>query len=137
VFIQSINPATKTLMVALLAVLLAACGGSAGNTPADTAKAFYATTFAENPNIDPFVCASNRTFAETMMQAMTAMKTQMNVSMFDTSGLKFETSAQSGDTATVTVSGKVKGTVAGQPVEIDYPPTPITLKNENGWKICV
>lgn len=125
----------RLFMVVWVALLFTGCGANT-TTPEAIAKSFYETAFSEKPQIEPYVCASNRAFADSMMTAMTAMKTQMNVSMFDTSGLKFEAGTQNSNTATVTVSGKVRGTVAGKPVEIDYPPTPITLKNENGWKIC-
>ena len=55
----------------------------------------------------------------------------------DVSGLKYEVANQSGDTANVKVSGKMKMTVAGATNEADYTPLTVQLKNESGaWKVC-
>lgn len=54
----------------------------------------------------------------------------------DLSSLTFTTQNESGDTADVAVSGKLKITINGATTEIDYPVPLLKMKNENGWKVC-
>src|SRR5687767_11882332 len=104
-----------------LAVVLAACGGGAsgggggasggGGNPADAAKGFYNGLYGDG-KIEQFVCGSNKAAVDAIKQGVDASKKAMEAAKatFDVSGLKYETANQSGDTADVKVSGKIKTT---------------------------
>ncbi len=124
----------KTVFFTIMLVALVGCGASP--SPSDVVKSFYETSLAEKPNIDAFICTSNKDAAMGMMRAMDSLKSQMSVARFDTSGLKYEILNQNATDAQVKVSGKLKWTIAAQSFDTDYPGTNIVLKNENGWKVC-
>jgi hypothetical protein len=126
---------TQAVMLFSVLIVLAACGG-AGASPADVTKSFYEAAFSDKADVAAYVCKSNQTMGMRMLSDMEQFKSQMNIVKVDLSSLKFETVSQAGDNASVKVSGKLKGTVGAQPLDIDYSATTVTLKNESGWKVC-
>ncbi|MBX3083353.1 MAG: hypothetical protein KF716_17100 [Anaerolineae bacterium] len=135
-----------TALVAMLtfAVLLTACNNNGGDTnntsssggdPAGAAKAFFDALYGGTV-ADTMFCAANaaavKTGLEQSKQALTASGAKIDVS-----GLKYDVANQSGDSADVKVSGKIKMTVAGTTNEADYTPLTLNMKNEGGsWKVC-
>lgn len=133
-----------------LVFVLAACGGNTGSSssngssssgsggnPADAAKGFYEGLYG-SAQIDQFVCGSNKAAVDALKQAVESSKSALAASnaKIDVSGLKYETANQSGDSADVKVSGKLKMTVAGNTQETDFPAMTLKMKNESGWKVC-
>jgi hypothetical protein len=142
---------TLTALVFGLALILTACGRgapagsgnssstgpSSGGNPTDAAKGFYDGLYGDG-NVEQFVCTSNKAAVDAIKQGAEASKKQMAAAnaKIDVSGLKYEAANQSGDTADVKVSGKIKTTVSGTSTEADFPPVTLKLKNESGWKVC-
>jgi hypothetical protein len=134
-----------------LGIVLVACGGGApassptsntsssggGGNPADAAKGFYDGLYGDG-NIDQYVCGSNKAAVDAIKQGVEASKKQMAAAntKIDVSGLKYETANQSGDSADVKVSGKIKMTASGNAMETDFPAVTLKMKNESGWKVC-
>jgi hypothetical protein len=131
-----------------MVVVLVACGSNAGSSsgsassgngsdPSGAAKGFYEGLYGSG-QIDQFVCGSNKTAVDALKQAVESSKSAMAASKatIDVSGLKYETANQSGDSADVKVSGKLKMSVAGNAQETDFPAITLKMKNENGWKVC-
>ncbi len=129
-------------------IALSACGssGSSSNTtsssggggsPADAAKGFYDGLYGSG-QIDQFVCASNKASVDAIKQSVTASKSALAASnaSIDVSGLKYDVANQSGDSADVKVSGKIKTTVGGASNDTDFPAITLKMKNESGWKVC-
>jgi hypothetical protein len=54
----------------------------------------------------------------------------------DLSGLSFKTTEQSGDTASVQVTGKLKVTLLGQALEEDIDEAMPMVKEDGKWKVC-
>ena len=135
----------------VLVFILSACGGNAGGgggtsggntsggggSPADAAKAFFDALFSGGA-IDQYVCKSNAAAVDGLKQGVNTMKTSLAATgaKIDISGLKFEASNVSGDSADVKVSGKLKTTANGNSMDTDYPPATLKMKNESGWKVC-
>jgi len=143
----------RSMLVVLglvLAITLAACGNNGGSgsggsssgssgsgSPADAAKGFYDGLYGSG-QIDQYVCSSNKAAVDSIKQSVESSKSALAASKasIDVSGLKYETANQSGDSADVKVSGKIKTTVAGTSQETDFPPITLKMKNESGWKVC-
>jgi hypothetical protein len=132
----------KTLsLVVVCLLLLTACGGTGGGggggggDPAAAAKSFFEAVFTGKGDAAALVCKSG---GDAFKQGMDSMKTTLTASgaTIDIAGLKFEAANQSGDSADVKVSGKMKITVSGASTEQDFPPSTIKMKNEGGWKVC-
>jgi ketosteroid isomerase-like protein len=132
-----------TVLIAALALVLSACGnsGNSGNTstsggdPAAAAKAFFEALYGGSAS-DALFCkaggAEVKAALDQSKQAITASGAKIDVS-----GLKYEAANQSGDSADVKVSGKLKMTVAGTTNEVDYTALTLKMKNEDGgWKVC-
>jgi hypothetical protein len=121
----------------ILAISVAACGGgsSASNAgkPEDAAKAMFDTLFA-GKDIASMLCSSQQSQASTIKDTFSRLA-DANATV-DTSGLTYTASDVSGDTAKVTVGGKLKVTVSGTSKEVAFPNIPLPMKNENGWKAC-
>ena len=137
----------KSMLIVLatsfaLSVLLAACGGGGGGSsssssssggPADGAKAFFDALYSGGA-LDKLVCKAAGAGADTMKQSASALSA--SGAKIDTSGLKYDVSNQSGDSADVKVSGKLKSTVSGNSTDMDFPAVTVKMKNEDGWKYC-
>jgi hypothetical protein len=129
-----------SLMVACL-FLLTACGGTGGGggggggDPAAAAKAFFEAAFTGKGDAAALVCKAG---GDDFKKGMDTIKSSLTASgaTIDVSGLKFETANQSGDSADVKVSGKMKLTASGTSMDQDFPATTIKMKNEGGWKVC-
>lgn len=132
--------------VLMMALVLAACGGAApagttttGDTPEAVAKAFVEATFSGNIEAARgVVCAAMA--AELTDEAASAMAAMGEAEM-DFSGLTFTPSDVTDTSATVTVGGKLKVTVAGASQELDFATmgssAAFPLVKENGaWKVC-
>jgi hypothetical protein len=128
-------------LVAVCLLLLTACGGTGGGgggggNPADAAKAFFEAVFAGKGDPAPLICKSG---GDAFKKGMESMKAGFAASggTVDVSGLKFETANQTGDSADVKVTGKIKVSAGGQSMEQDFPPNVVVkMKNEGGWKVC-
>ncbi len=143
-----------------LALMLSACGGGSAGTggstssgtgvgtgtttggttgtgsttgtgkPEDAARIFVDAVLT-GKDLTGLICSAQ---VDNLKQGLASIA-QPNVSV-DTSGLTFQTSKVSGNTAQVAVSGKVKLTIGGKSGEIPAPWTSMTMQNENGWKFC-
>ena len=124
------------IIALVLSVSMAACGGGGGaaaGKPEDAAKAMIDALFS-GKDISPMVCASAKGQVDQMKTALSSIAGAG--ATIDTSGLTYTASNVSGDTATVTVAGNMKITVGGNSTTSAFPSAPMTLKNENGWKVC-
>lgn len=145
-----------TLLASLILILvLAACGGTStqpltGATPAGggggggadspeaAVRGFLEAVYTGEGDAAAMMCESNADVAEQTragMAAITAAFAANNASV-DASGLTYETISEEGDTAQVTVGGNLEVTVAGTAQTIPFTETTITVRNEDGWKIC-
>src|SRR5215467_6061456 len=137
----------KTTFVAValsfvMALILSACGSSSGGgggnsssgggDPAAGAKGFYEALYSGGA-LDQFVCKAYAASADAMKSSAAALTT--GGAKIDLSGLKYEAANQSGDTADVKVSGKLKTTVSGTSTDTDFPAITLKMKNESGWKV--
>lgn len=145
-------PMTAIISV-ILVLILAACGGPApasnggqgesnansGGTPDAAARAFFEAVFSGEGDVAPMLCSVNAAAAEQIREGMEALKSTLAAgnATVDMSGLNFETTSESGDTAQVRISGSLKVSIAGVDQETDYPEVTIPMRNEGGsWKIC-
>ncbi len=90
-------------------------------------------------DVNQYLCTANAAQAKAISQGMDTIKQSLAASgaKIDPSNLKFDAAAPSGDTAQVTVSGKLKTTIGSNSTDTDYPSTKISMKNEGGsWKVC-
>jgi hypothetical protein len=128
-----------TKFVALFAIvfLISACAGI-DPAPANAAKNFFIDTWAGKA-VAAYMCTSNAAAAQTVKQGLEQLtNTLQGKATIDSSGLKFETSSQSGDTAQVKLTGKYKLTVPGRTdTTLEISETMITMKKEgDSWKVC-
>jgi PBP1b-binding outer membrane lipoprotein LpoB len=137
--------------VLMLALVLAACGGGtpavaatqapavSAETPESVAKTFVEATFSGNiDSAKTVVCAAMA--AELTDEAAAAMSAMAEAEM-DFSGLTFTASDVTDTTATVTVSGILKMTMAGVTQDMDFsdmgPGAAFPLVKEGGArKVC-
>ena len=136
----------------VLAAILSGCGGSASNgnassssansagadNPADVAKGYFVALYS-GAATDPFICTGNAAVTNGLKQMGDAVAAGITSSgaKVDTSGLTYETANQTGNTADVKVSGKVKTvSAAGTSSAHDFPPQTLKMKKDNGWKVC-
>jgi hypothetical protein len=140
------------LVSVMVAMLLAACVGAApigggGNTttgggggdPAAGARSFFEAVFTGAGDLDPLLCTANAAAAAQIREGMETLKTMLAAgdAEVDVSGLTYTTSNQTADTATVTVAGQIKFSVAGVEQTQDFPEAPVQMRNEGGsWKVC-
>lgn len=121
----------------IMAVSMVACGNaspaSGTGKPEDGAKAMFDAVFA-GKDIAPMVCSSSQGDVSKMKEAFSRFGDAG--ATIDTSGLTYTASDVSGDKATVKVGGKLKVTVSGTSKDVPLPGLPISMKNENGWKVC-
>jgi ABC-type phosphate/phosphonate transport system substrate-binding protein len=132
------------LLSLIAAMLIAACGGggqtsSSGGTPADAAKAYLNASLLGQGDPASLLCSTLP--ADTKQQMQSAFDTMKQTyaasgAKLDISGLTFTSQNESGDSAEVVVSGKIKVEIGGNSQELDYPQSTIKMKNENGWKVC-
>jgi hypothetical protein len=147
-------------LLLIVALLLAACGGGATATtaPATTAPAdsgtpestgeasasggpaaavqgFFEALYTGG-DIAPFVC-SQAGVADAYQQAADASAAAFQGAEIDVSGLTYTVSDETADSATVTVSGEVVYTVAGNDTASPFPESAMSAVNEDGtWKFC-
>ncbi len=131
----------SALILMALSFVLAACGGGGGGSgsPVDAAKAFLeATTKFDKDKVLSLVCKAEKDAMEKQFAGMPALPAdQLKDLKVDLSNVKLEVVSQSGDTAEIKGSGKMKITMAGQSQEQEVGGGPNTImKNEGGWKYC-
>jgi len=138
----------------VLAAILSSCGASASNTnsssspansagsgagsPADAAKGYFVALYS-GAATDQLLCTGNPTATDPLKKMGNALSASITGSgaKVDTAGLTYETANQTGDSADVKVSGKVKTTTtAGTSSETNLPTQTLKMKNDNGWKVC-
>lgn len=140
------KPVVGILLLFVLALALTACGGGGGGgggggttgSPEDGAKAFFEAVFAGTGDVAATLCTTNQAMTDAIKQGMETLKTTLTAAggEIDVSGLTYAKTSESGDTAVVTVAGKMKVSVSGVSQEVDFPESPVQMKNENGWKVC-
>ncbi len=142
----------------VLAVILSGCGGTTSNAntsssspsnsvvsgassadnPADAAKGYFVALYS-GAATDQLLCTGNPAATDPLKKmgnALSASITGIGAKV-DTAGLTYETANQTGDSADVKVSGKVKTTTtAGTSTESNLPTQTLKMKNDNGWKVC-
>jgi hypothetical protein len=146
------------VMFALVfAAILSSCGASASNTnsssspansagsgasgagsPADAAKGYFVALYS-GAATDLLLCTGNPTATDPLKKMGNALSASITGSgaKVDTAGLTYETANQTGDSADVKVSGKIKTTTtAGTSTESNLPTQTLKMKNDNGWKVC-
>ena len=142
----------------VLAVILSGCGGTTSNAntsssspsnsvvsgassadnPADAAKGYFVALYS-GAATDQLLCTGNPAATDPLKKMGNALSASITAShaKVDTSGLTYETASQSGDSADVKVSGKVKATLpSGTSTESNLPTQTLKMKNDNGWKVC-
>ncbi len=130
----------SALILMALSFVLAACGGGGGGggSPLDAAKAFLEATVKFDKNAAlALVCAAEKDAVEKQFAGMPALPAdQLKDLKVDLSNVKLEVVSQSGDTAEIKGSGKMKITMAGQTQEQEVSGANMIVKNEGGWKYC-
>ncbi|MFW5771757.1 MAG: hypothetical protein ACOCZH_00435 [Phototrophicaceae bacterium] len=144
------NPTRKlSVLVALLAIALAvsACGGggNGSGSPTDVVEEGISRLF--EPDIDGFrelLCADviadfDASMEGTDMSQMEALFDQVDVNL---SGLEYNVSDETDDSATVTISGTLEVSVAGETQEVpvgdfltEADEIPV-VREDGDWKIC-
>ncbi len=113
-------------------------GVSGADNPSDVAKGYFAALYS-GAATDQFICTGNTTVTDGLKKMGDAVRAGIASGgiKVDTSGLTFETANQTGDSADVKISGKVKSaSAAGTSSEHVFPAQILKMKNENGWKVC-
>lgn len=113
-------------------------GSSSADDPAVSAKGYFDALYSGSP-ITQFICSAPAAsisslthFSDSITGALAASHAK-----FDLSGLNYKTANQSGDSADVSVSGKITTTsAAGTSTTSDFPALTLAMKNDGGWKIC-
>lgn len=145
--IARVLPIALLLIVALLA---AACGGGAAPTtapaddnsgdaaagsPAEAAQGFFEAIYTGG-DASAFVC-SEAGVADAYEQAAEASAAAFAEAEIDVSGLTFNVTEESADSATVEVAGEVVYTMAGVTTPVTLPASSVRMVNEDGaWKFC-
>lgn len=115
------------------AVVLSACGGGGGDTPASVAKAWNEATSVsmDAAKAKSLSCAAFQPFIDTAVEIMKAAGAKS-----DLSALKYEESNVTANSAVVRVYGKVKIDIAGTVAEEDFD-KPVEMIKEGGkWVAC-
>jgi hypothetical protein len=137
-----------SLIAAMLLVsVLAACGGAApasgttaGASPDAVAKTFIEASFTANLEAARgVVCAAMASILTDDSAA--AMQEMMSEASPDFTGLTYTVSDQTDTTATVSVGGTLKMTVAGVSQDVNFadmgPAATLTMVKEgDAWKVC-
>jgi hypothetical protein len=113
-------------------------GSSGADNPAASAKGYFDALYS-GIAITQFMCSAPAASISTLTHYGDSVTATLNASKakFDVSGLKYETANLSGDSADVSVTGKVTTiSAAGTSTSSDFPSLTLTMKNDNGWKIC-
>jgi uncharacterized protein YdeI (BOF family) len=145
-------------LIMIVALLAAACGGgaasptatpapsggestpegggeSAGGGPAAAVQGFFEALYTGG-DISPFVC-STAGVADAYQAAADASAAAFQGAEIDVSGLTYTVSDETADSATVTVSGEIVYTVAGNATSSPFTEAAMSAVNEGGtWKFC-
>lgn len=126
-----------SLVVGLLILVLAACGGGgASGSPTDAAKGFMeAIASLDEEAAKGYLCSAQAEAAD----EMTGSFDDAEGFTMDVSGLTYTAGEVSGNNATVTISGNIRMEMAGEsnelPADTLFPELPMV--NEGGsWKVC-
>jgi Ran GTPase-activating protein (RanGAP) involved in mRNA processing and transport len=108
---------------------------------AAAAKAFFdAFSQLDFAKMKDLTCDAQKSAIDQATQSMSALGDASKLKdliKIDTSGLKFEEKAASGDKATVVVSGKLKVEAMGQSQDQDVNNQELPMVKEGGaWKVC-
>jgi hypothetical protein len=131
-------------VVMMAAVVLSACGGgAAGGGAAAAAKAWFeAFSQLDMAKVTDLTCEQQK---QTIQESLAFLGGGGDVDLnqlkelfkIDVSGLTFTEKSVTGNTAVVTVSGKMKVEAFGQSQEQDVNNEDLPMVNEGGaWKVC-
>jgi len=130
------------IVVIVLSALLTACGGAGGGGGSATAAKSFFDAFSQLDfaKMKDLTCDAQKSAIDTATKSMSALGDASKLKdliKIDTSGLKFEEKAASGDKATVVVSGKLKVEAMGQSQDQDVNNEELPMVKEGGaWKVC-
>lgn len=131
------------IIVVVLSALLTACGGGGGggDGAAAVAKSFFdAFSQLDFAKMKDLTCEAQKSTMDEATKSMSALgdaAALKELLKIDTSGLKFEEKAASGDKSTVVVTGKMKIEAFGQSEEQDVNGEELPMVKEGGaWKVC-
>jgi hypothetical protein len=130
----------RTVSLTMIVLFLSACGGG-GSAPSmtDIAKQYYETYFvvtADKTQVNKLVdltCQEHKAAVEQAIKDTPAEATNVK---YDVSGVKYEVVSQNSNEGVVKSSGVMKITMDGNTQEIPANDDSISLRNENGWKVC-
>ena len=126
----------RALLVAtvFLVVFTAACGGGGGGAPDQVAKQwFQALAKGDQDTLKSLTCAASQS---DMTDAFGSLAEMAGTVTIDVSGLSFKTTEESGDNATVQVSGNIKVELLGQSAEEPMNEDMPMVKEGGKWKVC-
>ena len=137
----------KIVYLLILTVLLAACGGtpsnnnnqSTGDGPDVAARNWFTAYF--NADVDAVVAVTCAAQADAIREGAEALAGVAAAAEYDLSGVTFSVTEQTDTTATVSASGNISVTAAGQTVEQDIgasgvQPVITLVREDNAWKVC-
>ena len=120
------------VVIVFLVVFLAACGGG-GGSPEQTARQWFDALGKGDENaLKDLTCTAQHE----SLAGVAGLLGTMEGGGLDVSGLSFKTTEQSGDTASVQVTGKLKVTLLGQAVEEAIDEAMPMVKEDGKWKMC-
>jgi ABC-type glycerol-3-phosphate transport system substrate-binding protein len=140
------------LMLVVIALIAAACGGQAptttentgdtsstGGSPVDAARGYMEAALTGEGDVASFICSSiteeQRTQIVDAVNSMADTYEQMGATV-DLSGLTYTVEDETAETATVVLGGAIMVTVSGTTQEVPMTEVSYPVRNENGWKIC-
>jgi hypothetical protein len=122
-----------SVVTVILVILMAACGGGGGGSPEKTAQQWFdALAKGDQNTLKDLTCAAQ----QDTLTGVAGLLGGLESGALDTSGLTFKTTSQSGDTASVQVTGKLKVTLLGQSVDQDIDEAIPLVKEGGKWVVC-
>jgi len=123
----------SSVVAVFLVVLLVACGGG-GGSPDQVAKQWFEALATGDENaLKDLTCAAQ----QESITGVTGLFAGSGEGLgLDISDLSFKTTEQSGDTASVQVTGKMKMTLLGAEQEQEIDEAIPMVKEDGKWKVC-
>jgi hypothetical protein len=122
-----------SVVAVFLVVLLVACGGGGGSPDQAAKQWFEALATGDENALKDLTCAAQQESVTGVTGLLAGLGEGMG---FDVSGLSFKTTEQSGETATVQVTGRMNMTFLGAEQEQEIDEAIPMVKEDGKWKVC-
>ena len=121
------------VVTVFLVVLMTACGGGGGAPDQAARQWFEALAKGDQDAMQNLTCADSQSSVTDAIGALASMAGSVKI---DISGLSFKTTEESGDTASVQVTGNIKVELLGQSAEEPIDEAMPMVKEGGNWKVC-